>query len=108
MAAKNNYKDENTALKAENLQLLKEWRIMDKENQANKIKNAQLQGDVSTLTKDCNRLVQENDELTFQLNLAKGIIKELNTFITGNMMKYDTKNSREVILLKKSEAFVKE
>lgn len=50
-------------LEAQNLQLLKEWRVMDKAKQKAELKVAELMGDVSTLEQDYKRLEAQIEQM---------------------------------------------
>ena len=50
-------------LEAENLQLLKEWRIMDKAKQKAELKVAELMGDISTLEQDYKNLEAQIEKM---------------------------------------------
>ena len=55
-------------LQEENIQLLKEWRTMDKAKQKVELKVAELMGDKSTLEQDCKRFQEQIEELKDHLS----------------------------------------
>lgn len=131
MASKNSnnktVKPDNKSLEKENLELLKEWREMSKQLDAEKIKNASLMGDVSTLTQDCkrhentiNKLTEDIDGLK-KLNAvemsnnmknekllseSKKLILEMRSIIESSIMEYrDTALAAKVVI--KADKFIK-
>ena len=120
-------KPNNESLAKENLELLKEWREMSKQLDAEKIKNASLMGDVSTLTQDCkrhentiNKLTEDIDGLK-KLNAvemsnnmknekllseSKKLILEMRSIIESSIMEYrDTALAAKVVI--KADKFIK-
>ena len=89
-------KPNNESLEKENLELLKEWREMSKQLDAEKIKNASLMGDVSTLTQDCKRHENTINKLTEDIDG----LKKLNAVEMSNNMKNEKllSESKKLIL----------
>jgi len=89
-------KPNSESLAKENLELLKEWREMSKQLDAEKIKNASLMGDVSTLTQDCRR----HESTISKLNEDIDGLKKLNAVEMSNNMKNEKllSESKKLIL----------
>ena len=120
-------KPNNNSLEKENLELLKEWREMSKQLDVEKIKNASLMGDVSTLTQDCKRhestinKLNEDIEGLKKLNAvemsnnmknekllteSKKLILEMRSIIESSIMEYrDTALAAKVVI--KADKFIK-
>lgn len=120
-------KSNNESLEKENLELLKEWREMSKQLDAEKIKNASLMGDVSTLTQDCKRYENTINKLNEDINglkklnavemsnnmknekllsESKKLILEMRSIIESSIMEYrDTALAAKVVI--KADKFIK-
>lgn len=77
-------------LEAENLQLLKEWRVMDKAKQKAELKVAELMGDVSTLEQDLKRLEAQIEKMKWH-DLRKDpndLPKETGSYVVSRFDNY--------------------